>query len=133
MLTPGDTGSGARVSRAPTPSSGARPSRGPTPSGAPSSTHRDPTPSDAATADEQNTDVIKIEDDVPVGSKRKLKLKSDVWRDFDKISVANKWKAKRKWCSKLLSAEGRSGTSQTVRCEKDLFEVLNYSCVRVRQ
>ena len=56
-------------------------------------------PSEAATAtDEQGTDVIEIEDDVVVGSKRKLK--SAVWEDFDKICVNGKWKARCKWCTK---------------------------------
>ena len=77
----------ARASRALTPSSGA-PSK-----------PVDPSPSEAATAtDEQGTDVIEIEDDVVVGSKRKLK--SAVWEDFDKICVNGKWKARCKWCTK---------------------------------
>jgi hypothetical protein len=76
----------------------------------PASTSRAPTPSDAAT-EGAGTDVVEIDDDVEVGDKKKLRLKSKVWEDFDKINVGGKWKAKCHWCKKLLTAEGKSGTS----------------------
>jgi hypothetical protein len=101
MSTPGDSGSGA----------------GPTAGGGRGSSSRAPTPSTASDApaptgtDGQgtDTDVIEIDDDVRVGSKRKLK--SDVWNDFDKEQIGGTWKAVCKWCKKQLSAVGRNGTS----------------------
>ena len=54
-------------------------------------------------------DVIQIDDDVRVGSKRKLK--SEVWLEFDRIEVNGVWKAKCQWCKKLLSGETRNGTN----------------------
>ena len=54
-------------------------------------------------------DVIQIDDDVRVGSKRKLK--SEVWLEFDRIEVNGVWKAKCQWCKKLLPGETRNGTN----------------------
>jgi len=56
-----------------------------------------------------NNDVVEVEDDVPVGSKRKLR--SEVWKDFDLINVSGVWKAKCKWCKKHLGGETRNGTT----------------------
>ena len=56
-----------------------------------------------------NNDVVEVEDDVPVGSKRKLR--SEVWKDFDLINVSGVWKAKCKWCKKYLGGETRNGTT----------------------
>ena len=56
-----------------------------------------------------NTDVVEVEDDVPVGCKRKLR--SEVWKDFDLINVSGVWKAKCKWCKKHLGGETRNGTT----------------------
>jgi len=47
-----------------------------------------------------NNSVVEVEDDVPVGSKRKLR--SEVWKDFDLINVSGVWKAKCKWCKKTF-------------------------------
>ena len=55
-----------------------------------------------------NNSVVEVEDDVPVGSKRKLR--SEVWKDFDLINVSGVWKAKCKWCKKHLGGETRNGT-----------------------
>lgn len=105
MSTPGDSGSGAGPSAA-----GGRGSRAPTPSSTPSDV---PAPAAPTGTDGQggtaDTDVIEIEDEVPVGSKRRLK--SNVWNDFDKIGEGRTAKAKCKWCKKHLSAVGRNGTS----------------------
>ena len=67
-------------------------------------------PSDLATA---TGDVLEIEDDVVVGSKRKRgpKLKSKVWLEFDTIELNGVWKAKCKWCKKHLGGDTRNGTS----------------------
>lgn len=67
-------------------------------------------PSDLATA---AGDVLEIEDDVAVGSKRKPgpKLKSKVWLEFDRIELNGVWKAKCKWCKKHLGGDTRNGTS----------------------
>jgi hypothetical protein len=105
MSTPGDSGSGAGPSSS---AGGRRLSRAQTPS----STPREPTPSDVpAPTDGQGTDnnVIEIEDDVQVGVKRNLR--SDVWNEFDKVTVAGIDKARCHWCTKTLSAVGRNGTS----------------------
>jgi hypothetical protein len=58
-------------------------------------------------------DVLEIEDDVVVGSKRKRgpKLKSKVWLEFDRIELNGVWKAKCKWCKKHLGGDTRNGTS----------------------
>jgi hypothetical protein len=57
----------------------------------------------------QGTDeVIQIDDDVPVGSKRKLK--SEVWLEFDRVQLNGVWKAKCQWCKKLLGGDTRNGT-----------------------
>lgn len=56
-----------------------------------------------------NTDVLEVEDDVPVGSKRKLR--SEVWEEFDLINVNGVWKAECHWCGKHLSGETRNGTT----------------------
>ncbi|RCV07200.1 hypothetical protein SETIT_1G225700v2 [Setaria italica] len=53
-------------------------------------------------------DVIEIEDNVAVGSKRKLK--SEVWKEFDRIKLNGNWKAKCIWCKKMLG-ETRNGTN----------------------
>ncbi|KAL6653642.1 hypothetical protein ACP70R_008566 [Stipagrostis hirtigluma subsp. patula] len=69
-----------------------------------------PTPSAEATTGQQGTEeTIEVDDDVVIGSKRKLK--SAVWLDFDKILVANEWKARCNWCKKYLSAVSRNGTT----------------------
>jgi hypothetical protein len=39
-----------------------------------------------------NNNVVEIEDDVPVGCKRKLR--SEVWKDFDLVKVKGVWKAR---------------------------------------
>ena len=52
--------------------------------------------------------MIEIDDDVCVGSKRKLK--SAVWLEFDRIQLNGVWKAKCQWCKKLLGGETRNGT-----------------------
>jgi len=53
--------------------------------------------------------VAVVEDDVPIGCKRKLR--SEVWKDFDLIQVSGIWKAKCKWCKKHLGGETRNGTT----------------------
>jgi len=53
--------------------------------------------------------VLEVEDDVPVGSKRKLR--SEVWEEFDLINVDGIWKAKCHWCKEHLGGETRNGTT----------------------
>jgi hypothetical protein len=103
MSTPRDSGSAGPTAG----TGGGRGSRAPTPSSAPSDV---PAPTPTGT-DAQGTDadVIEIDDDVQVGSKRKLK--SDVWNDFEKIKVHGVPKAECNWCKKHLSAVGRNGTT----------------------
>jgi hypothetical protein len=76
---------------------------------------RDPTPSDATTQGTRN-DFVEIDDDAQVGCKRKLKSK--LWEDFVRFSVSGKWKAKCNWCSKLLTAEGKSCNTSGVTVAK---------------
>jgi hypothetical protein len=66
-------------------------------------------PSDSGAAGTEDT--IEIEDDVTIGSKRKPKLKSWVWEEFDRLQINGIWKAKCKWCKKYLGGETRNGTS----------------------
>ena len=50
------------------------------------------------------------DDDVPaVGTKRKLK--SDVWLEFEQVTVAGNLKAKCNWCKKFLVGHSRAGTN----------------------
>ena len=69
-------------------------------------------PSDSATVagpgGPGTEDVIEIEDDVCVGSKRKLK--STVLLEFDRVQLNGVWKAQCQWCKKLLGGETRNGT-----------------------
>jgi len=53
--------------------------------------------------------VVEVEDDVPIGCKRKLRY--EVWKDFHLINVSGVWKAKCKWCKKHLGGETRNGTT----------------------
>ena len=64
-------------------------------------------PSDYGTVG--STDVLEVEDDVPVGSKRKLR--SEVWKEFDLINVNGIWKAKCHWCKEHFGGETRNGTT----------------------
>jgi hypothetical protein len=62
---------------------------------------------------QQGTTPVIIDDethnDVSVGGKRKLK--SDVWLEFEKVTVSGKVKAECKWCKKHLAGGGRDGTT----------------------
>jgi hypothetical protein len=53
--------------------------------------------------------VVVEDDDVPVAKKRKLK--SDVWKEFDQVTVASRQKAQCHWCKKCLVADGNAGTN----------------------
>ena len=48
--------------------------------------------SDSATVDNPDVVEVEVEDDAPAAKKRKLR--SEVWKDFDLISVNGVWKAK---------------------------------------
>jgi hypothetical protein len=52
---------------------------------------------------------VLIDDEVPVGGKRKLK--SDVWLEFEDVIVGGKKKAECKWCKMLLVLGSRSRTT----------------------
>ncbi|TVU23025.1 hypothetical protein EJB05_32754, partial [Eragrostis curvula] len=56
-----------------------------------------------------DTDVIEVEDSVAVGSKRKLT--SDVWLEFNQVTVDGKLKAECIHCKRKLAGDGRSGTN----------------------
>ncbi|RLM98502.1 hypothetical protein C2845_PM06G28840 [Panicum miliaceum] len=92
MSTPGAS-SGSQAAAA-SQSVGSRPQTRPRP--APTANSATPPSDSAAPATDfaivGNTDVVEVEDDVPVGSKRKLRSK--VWKDFDLINVRGFWKAK---------------------------------------
>jgi hypothetical protein len=117
------SGSGSRAPRPPraaggTPSSsiGASSATTPTLSAIPTTTPSG-TPSSSAEAQpaaaqpEQGIDrvVIDDEDDVPFVKKRKLK--SDVWLDFEQVTVNGRTRAECKWCKKTLAGDGRAGTT----------------------
>jgi len=109
MSTPGDTsGSQAAVV---SQSVGSCPPRRPrlaSESGTPPAVAGSAAPTtDSATVG--NTDVVEVEDNVPVGSKRKLR--SEVWKDFDLINVKGVWKARCIWCKRDLGGETRNGTT----------------------
>uniref|UniRef100_A0ACD5WXY7 Uncharacterized protein n=1 Tax=Avena sativa TaxID=4498 RepID=A0ACD5WXY7_AVESA len=69
-----------------------------------------------------NTDTIVIEDDgkeddseeddddEQVVVRPKRKLTSPVWKEFKRVKVMNKMKARCNWCSKKLGGEPRNGT-----------------------
>jgi hypothetical protein len=43
--------------------------------------------------------VVEVEEDAPIGVKRKLR--SVVWNDFDLIQVNGVYKARCKWCKNI--------------------------------
>jgi len=104
MSAPGAS-SGSQAAAAASQSVGSRP-RLTANSAAPPSDSAAPA-TDSATLG--NNSVVEVEDDVPVGSKRKLR--SEVWKDFDLINVSGVSKAKCKWCKKHLGGETRNGTT----------------------
>jgi hypothetical protein len=73
--------------------------------GAPSSS----TPSSNAQPSGGTEYVVISEDDQVVGCKRKRK--SDVWLDFDEVTIGGRQKAQCRWCKKYLVADGKSGTT----------------------
>jgi hypothetical protein len=102
MLTP-DASSGSQAAAA-SQSMDSRPQTRPRPAhAANSATPTPPSDSTATTTNSAivgNTNVVEVEYDVPVGSKRTLR--SEVWKDFDLINVMGVWKAKCKWCKKTF-------------------------------
>jgi hypothetical protein len=48
-----------------------------------------------------------------VGSK--MKLKSPVWNEIERVKVEDEWKGKCRWCNKLLSASSKNGTNHLKR------------------
>jgi hypothetical protein len=68
-----------------------------------------PVPVDVDEGRNHDHEAIDVDDDVPVGGKRKLK--SDVWLEFEPLDVAGKSKAQCKWCKKLLVGGSRAGTT----------------------
>jgi hypothetical protein len=54
--------------------------------------------------------VVDEDDDVPV-AKRQRKLKSDVWLEFDQVTIVGRLKAKCHWCKKILVGGSNSGTN----------------------
>jgi hypothetical protein len=69
----------------------------------------DPHQSNVAASGTQDT--IEIDNDVPIGSKRKPKLKSEVWKEFDRVEINGVWKAKCMWCKKYLGGNTKNGTN----------------------
>jgi hypothetical protein len=53
--------------------------------------------------------VVISEDDQVVGCKRKCK--SDVWLDFDEVTIGGRQKAQCRWCRKYPVADSKSGTT----------------------
>jgi hypothetical protein len=49
------------------------------------------------------------EDNVQVGCKRKMK--SDVWLEFEQVTIGSKMKVECTWCKKLLVRDRRAGTN----------------------
>jgi hypothetical protein len=74
-----------------------------------SSSQPAPVPVDVDEGRNHDHEAIDVDDDVPVGGKRKLK--SDVWLEFEPVDVAGKSKAECKWCKKLLVGGSRAGTT----------------------
>jgi hypothetical protein len=83
-----------------------------------------PTPIDGGT---DNVVVAGEDANVTVGSKRKLK--SDVWLEFEQVTVGGKLKAECNWCKKHFVGDSKSGTThlcshlktcQAKQCQKGL-------------
>jgi hypothetical protein len=83
-----------------------------------------PTPIDGGI---DNVVVAGEDDNIIVGSKRKLK--SDVWLEFEQVTVGGKLKAKCNWCKKHFVGDSKSGTThlrshlktcQSKQCQKGL-------------
>jgi len=83
MSAPGAS-SGSQAAAAASQSVGSRP-RLTANSAAPPSDSAAPA-TDSATLG--NNSVVEVEDDVPVGSNSKRKLRSEIWKDFDLINVS---------------------------------------------
>jgi hypothetical protein len=91
-----------------TPSLSPTPTNGAPSSSTPSSVAGD-TPSSNAQPSGGTEYVVISKDDQVVGCKRKHK--SDVWLDFDEVTIGGKQKAQCRWCKKYLFADGKSGTT----------------------
>ena len=95
-----------------------------TPSSSAAAAGGTPTPIDGGT---DNVVVAGEDANVTVGSKRKLK--SDVWLEFEQVTVGGKLKAKCNWCKKHFVGDSKSGTThlcshlktcQSKQCQKGL-------------
>jgi hypothetical protein len=77
-------------------------------SGTPSSSTNAPP---ATAAPQLGIDNVIVEDDdtVIVGTKRMLK--SDVWLEFEQVTVGGKLKAQCNWCKKQLVGDSKAGTT----------------------
>ena len=96
----------------------------PTPSSSVTAAGGTPTPIDGGT---DNVVVAGEDANVTVGSKRKLK--SDVWLEFEQVTVGGKLKAECNWCKKHFVGDSKSGTThlrshlktcQSKQCQKGL-------------
>jgi hypothetical protein len=92
----------------PTPSADLSSAGDATASGTPSSSTNAPP---AAATPQSGIDNVIVEDDdtVIVGMKRKLK--SDVWLEFEQVTVDGKLKAQCNWCKKQLVGDSKAGTT----------------------
>jgi hypothetical protein len=60
--------------------------------------------------DDGKDDESEAEDDEQVVVRSRRKLTSPVWKEFKKVKVLDKMKAKCNWCSKKLGGEPKNGT-----------------------
>jgi hypothetical protein len=119
-------GSGSQISNrasATTPTSAGVATDTPTPSSSAAAAGT-PTPIDGGT---DNVVVAGEDGNVTVGSKRKLK--SDVWLEFEQVTVGGKLKAECNWCKKHFVGDSKSDTThlrshlktcQSKQCQKGL-------------
>jgi hypothetical protein len=91
----------------PTPSADPSSASDATASGTPSSTNAPP----AGATPQSGIDYVIVEDDdtVSVGTKRKMK--SNVWLEFEQVTVGGKLKAQYNWCKKQLVGDSKAGTT----------------------
>jgi hypothetical protein len=75
--------------------------------------NQEPSTSGSAAGQLESHSSDVAEDNRCVGSK--MKLKSPVWNEIERVKVEDEWKGRCRWCNKLLSASSKNGTNHLKR------------------
>jgi hypothetical protein len=92
----------------PTPSADPSSASDATASGTPSSSTNAPP---ARATPQSGIDYVIVEDDDTVNVGTKRKMKSNVWLEFEQVTVGGKLKAQYNWCKKQLVGDSKAGTT----------------------